>query len=170
MEGGLSLFLSLSFGMARCGKREGRGAKRVKRRVRVREGRFLYLCVCEGRGWKGKKKSERKKKKQGLPFPQSTPPFPAKLAPPRPRSLYPPHQKKMQTSLCRSANMACAARPSRPAGARAAARSSVRSSVVVRAEGEVAPAKWAPPALDANTPSPTFGGSTGGLLRKAQVR
>ena len=95
---------------------------------------------------------------------------PAKLAPARPRSLYPRHQKKMQTSLCRSANLACAARPSKAAGARIAAPAARRSSsVVVRAEGE-APAKWAPPALDANTPSPTFGGSTGGLLRKAQVR
>lgn len=28
---------------------------------------------------------------------------------------------------------------------------------------------WAPPKLDPNTPSPIFGGSTGGLLRKAQV-
>jgi len=73
----------------------------------------------------------------------------------------------MQTSLCRSANLACAARPS--TARRAAVSSARRSSVVVRAEGEAAPAKWAPPALDANTPSPTFGGSTGGLLRKAQV-
>merc|ERR1712096_205653 len=28
---------------------------------------------------------------------------------------------------------------------------------------------WSPPELDPNTPSPIFGGSTGGLLRKAQV-
>merc|ERR1719316_970189 len=28
---------------------------------------------------------------------------------------------------------------------------------------------WSPPSLDPNTPSPIFGGSTGGLLRKAQV-
>lgn len=28
---------------------------------------------------------------------------------------------------------------------------------------------WTPPKLDPNTPSPIFGGSTGGLLRKAQV-
>merc|ERR1711959_721402 len=30
-------------------------------------------------------------------------------------------------------------------------------------------ASWYPPTLDPNTPSPIFGGSTGGLLRKAQV-
>merc|ERR1711904_658475 len=30
-------------------------------------------------------------------------------------------------------------------------------------------APWTPPTLDQNTPSPIFGGSTGGLLRKAQV-
>lgn len=94
-------------------------------------------------------------------------PFPAKLPPASPRSLSPRPQKTMQTSLCRSANLACAARPAKAAGkARIAAP---RSSVVVKAEGAEAPAKWAPPALDANTPSPTFGGSTGGLLRKAQV-
>ena len=29
---------------------------------------------------------------------------------------------------------------------------------------------WTPPKLNPNTPSPIFGGSTGGLLRKAQVR
>ena len=28
---------------------------------------------------------------------------------------------------------------------------------------------WSPPTLDPNTPAPIFGGSTGGLLRKAQV-
>uniref|UniRef100_A0A0E0KKH3 Photosystem I reaction center subunit II, chloroplastic n=1 Tax=Oryza punctata TaxID=4537 RepID=A0A0E0KKH3_ORYPU len=32
-----------------------------------------------------------------------------------------------------------------------------------------APAGFVPPQLDPNTPSPIFGGSTGGLLRKAQV-
>merc|ERR1712178_223497 len=30
-------------------------------------------------------------------------------------------------------------------------------------------AVWNPPQLDQNTPSPIFGGSTGGLLRKAQI-
>jgi photosystem I subunit 2 len=43
---------------------------------------------------------------------------------------------------------------------------------VVRAEEKAAAAEakpWAPPALDASAPSPIFGGSTGGLLRQAQV-
>ena len=31
------------------------------------------------------------------------------------------------------------------------------------------PKPWSPPALDASAPAPRFGGSTGGLLRKAQV-
>ena len=31
-------------------------------------------------------------------------------------------------------------------------------------------AAWKPPTLDPSTPSPIFGGSTGGLLRKAQVQ
>lgn len=50
-----------------------------------------------------------------------------------------------------------------------------RANVVVRAEGKEASAaapekpKWTEPKLDPNTPSPIFGGSTGGLLRKAQV-
>ena len=44
-----------------------------------------------------------------------------------------------------------------------------QSFQIVRAEGEAAPA-WSAPKLDPNTPSPIFGGSTGGLLRKAQVR
>lgn len=49
------------------------------------------------------------------------------------------------------------------------------SRVVARAEtaekAEKAESKpWSPPELDASTPSPIFGGSTGGLLRKAQVR
>ncbi|KAF1873713.1 hypothetical protein Lal_00027751 [Lupinus albus] len=34
---------------------------------------------------------------------------------------------------------------------------------------EEAPVGFTPPELDPNTPSPIFGGSTGGLLRKAQV-
>lgn len=47
-------------------------------------------------------------------------------------------------------------------------------SVVVRAEAAEAPAKeakpaWTEPTLNPDTPSPIFGGSTGGLLRKAQV-
>lgn len=51
------------------------------------------------------------------------------------------------------------------------ARLAVRSAAA--AEGEAPPPEkaktWTPPKLDPNTPSPIFGGSTGGLLRKAQV-
>jgi hypothetical protein len=59
--------------------------------------------------------------------------------------------------------------------ARVAPAPVARRSVVVRAAEEAAaPAKtveapWTVPTLDPNTPSPIFGGSTGGLLRKAQV-
>ena len=50
-------------------------------------------------------------------------------------------------------------------------RPSQRRSVVVRAEEatKAAPAKWVQPTLNADTPSPIFGGSTGGLLRAAQA-
>jgi hypothetical protein len=64
-------------------------------------------------------------------------------------------------------------------GSKVAARAApaapvARRSVVVRAEEKAAPAPveekpWTAPTLDPNTPSPIFGGSTGGLLRKAQV-
>ncbi len=40
-------------------------------------------------------------------------------------------------------------------------------SFVARAKSD---APWTAPKLDPNSPSPIFGGSTGGLLRKAQVR
>jgi hypothetical protein len=54
----------------------------------------------------------------------------------------------------------------------AIAPSRVRS-VVVRASETAAPeakAAFSAPTLNPDTPSPIFGGSTGGLLRKAQVR
>lgn len=53
------------------------------------------------------------------------------------------------------------------------ASSSRGAALVVRAEEKAAaaaPAPWTAPKLNPNTPSPIFGGSTGGLLRKAQVR
>ncbi|KAF7848185.1 hypothetical protein BT93_L5772 [Corymbia citriodora subsp. variegata] len=58
-----------------------------------------------------------------------------------------------------------------------AAKSSPRTAIrAAAAEGkaeapakEAAPVGFTPPELDPNTPSPIFGGSTGGLLRKAQV-
>merc|ERR1719159_1645639 len=39
----------------------------------------------------------------------------------------------------------------------------------VKTRGAKEAAPWSPPKLEPNTPSPIFGGSTGGLLRKAQV-
>lgn len=54
-----------------------------------------------------------------------------------------------------TATLPAAARP------RAAARRASTVSVTATA--------FVPPTLDPNTPSPIFGGSTGGLLRKAQV-
>lgn len=56
----------------------------------------------------------------------------------------------------------------------APARALRARSVVVRASEAAAPAKeakpaWSEPKLNVDTPSPIFGGSTGGLLRKAQV-
>lgn len=59
----------------------------------------------------------------------------------------------------------------RPVSARAS-----RGLVVLAAEAPAAkpvkeePKEFVIPPLDPNTPSPIFGGSTGGLLRKAQVR
>jgi photosystem I subunit 2 len=51
----------------------------------------------------------------------------------------------------------------KPAPAKAAAKKPA-------AKKKKEPEPWAgPPTLDPNTPSPIFGGSTGGLLRKAQV-
>lgn len=60
-----------------------------------------------------------------------------------------------------------ASRPAlaRPAsGTRFGAKKVRANRFVIRAEAEAAEAKpWAPPALDPNTPSPIFGGSTGSL-------
>eukprot|EP00879_Flechtneria_rotunda_P019412 GHRR01020389.1.p1 GENE.GHRR01020389.1~~GHRR01020389.1.p1 ORF type:complete len:190 (-),score=53.18 GHRR01020389.1:209-778(-) len=77
--------------------------------------------------------------------------------------------------------MALTARTQAPVASRAA-RSSVRAAPVsrnvravrARAQETAAPAKeqapkWTEPTLNPDTPSPIFGGSTGGLLRKAQV-
>lgn len=54
-----------------------------------------------------------------------------------------------------------------PARAGSRTRLSVRASAAV--DAPPAKAAFVPPPLDPNTPSPIFGGSTGGLLRKAQV-
>jgi hypothetical protein len=61
-----------------------------------------------------------------------------------------------------------AARPAAAVALRAA-RFTVSASDAA-APAAAAPAVFVPPPLDPNTPSPIFGGSTGGLLRKAQVR
>eukprot|EP01025_Chloroclados_australasicus_P036962 TRINITY_DN3762_c0_g1_i1.p2 TRINITY_DN3762_c0_g1~~TRINITY_DN3762_c0_g1_i1.p2 ORF type:complete len:238 (-),score=19.02 TRINITY_DN3762_c0_g1_i1:187-828(-) len=66
--------------------------------------------------------------------------------------------------------MAFSVRAPKTAFAGKAVARPARASVVVRAEAtEEKKAPWSPPTLDPNTPSPIFGGSTGGLLRKAQV-
>jgi len=59
----------------------------------------------------------------------------------------------------------------RVVASRPTAQKKARSTIVrAEAETESAPAVWTAPKLNPNTPSPIFGGSTGGLLRKAQVR
>lgn len=76
--------------------------------------------------------------------------------------------------------MQVVARTTQQVAARKAQRPAVsRSTVVVvratdaaappAAAKKAAPKPWTQPTLDDNTPSPIFGGSTGGLLRKAQV-
>ncbi|KAL6894295.1 hypothetical protein ACP4OV_008393 [Aristida adscensionis] len=63
-----------------------------------------------------------------------------------------------------SSQLAMASSSSRgPAALRAAAAEEPAAATVE------APKGFVPPQLDPNTPSPIFGGSTGGLLRKAQV-
>lgn len=60
------------------------------------------------------------------------------------------------------------AKVSRPRSA--SAKLTVRAAdAKVEDKKEEEPKVWTPPTLDPNTPSPIFGGSTGGLLRKAQV-
>ena len=73
---------------------------------------------------------------------------------------------------CRSSFAGASLRP------RAPARQPLALRRAARADSEVKPAPkekegkkeaWKVPTLDPNTPSPIFGGSTGGLLSKAQV-
>ncbi|KAI6683687.1 hypothetical protein NL676_029600 [Syzygium grande] len=55
---------------------------------------------------------------------------------------------------------------------KSAQRTAVRAAAAegkAEAPAKAAPVGFTPPELDPNTPSPIFGGSTGGLLRKAQV-
>eukprot|EP00878_Enallax_costatus_P000144 GHUV01000188.1.p1 GENE.GHUV01000188.1~~GHUV01000188.1.p1 ORF type:complete len:209 (+),score=59.89 GHUV01000188.1:85-711(+) len=72
------------------------------------------------------------------------------------------------------AQQSVAGRAARSSVARPATVSRSVRAVQVRAQEAAAPVKeeapkWTEPTLDANTPSPIFGGSTGGLLKKAQV-
>jgi hypothetical protein len=84
------------------------------------------------------------------------------------------------TFVSAAATMQVAARStSRVSGVQASRPSVARlSTVVVKASDAAAPpaakkaapkAPWVQPTLNEDTPSPIFGGSTGGLLRKAQV-
>ncbi|MQL83313.1 hypothetical protein Taro_015806 [Colocasia esculenta] len=80
---------------------------------------------------------------------------------------------KPSTSAARSAPVpwkavGAAKLPSLSSGARGGAFR-VSAAEEKAAVAEAAPAGFTPPQLDPNTPSPIFGGSTGGLLRKAQV-
>ena len=82
-------------------------------------------------------------------------------------------QRKLHRSVMftLSARHAVAPNAVRAVDHRAKARGSARATIV-RAEGadaKAASAKWSAPKLNPNAPSPIFGGSTGGLLRKAQV-
>lgn len=52
---------------------------------------------------------------------------------------------------------------------RGSLRTRATEETAAPAAEEKAPAGFTPPQLDLNTPSPIFAGSTGGLLRKAQV-
>ncbi|XP_062212770.1 photosystem I reaction center subunit II, chloroplastic-like [Phragmites australis] len=56
-----------------------------------------------------------------------------------------------------------------PAPLRAAAEEPAAAAPATEEKKPEAPKGFVPPQLDPNTPSPIFGGSTGGLLRKAQV-
>ena len=74
-----------------------------------------------------------------------------------------------------SASASYAATTKAIATPRRASRASRATSVIRAADAAkdaapAAPAVWTAPKLNPNTPSPIFGGSTGGLLRKAQVR
>jgi len=59
--------------------------------------------------------------------------------------------------------------PARSCVSRPATLSRSSRAVQVRAETATEAPKWTEPTLNPDTPSPIFGGSTGGLLRKAQV-
>ena len=106
---------------------------------------------------------------------------PARARPPSPRSTaHRPHLASVSDThpppmFSLSARHAVA--PTAVRADRRSVTSKRAASAIVRAEGgesapatPAAPAAWSAPKLNPNTPSPIFGGSTGGLLRKAQVR
>ena len=73
---------------------------------------------------------------------------------------------------CRSSFAGASLRPRAPAPQPLALRRAARADTEVKPapkEKEGKKEAWKVPTLDPNTPSPIFGGSTGGLLSKAQV-
>lgn len=78
------------------------------------------------------------------------------------------HPFAMALTASRSAQVVSKARSASSVARLAAAPRSTRA-VQVRAETATEAPKWTEPTLNPDTPSPIFGGSTGGLLRKAQV-
>ncbi|KAF8776423.1 hypothetical protein HU200_003118 [Digitaria exilis] len=110
----------------------------------------------------------------------STPPLsipPTSLLHPRfaPRSPRPPPPMAMATQASAAIRhlLAAPANKAPRSPSQLALPSSSRGPAPLRAAAEEATAEapkgFVPPQLDPNTPSPIFGGSTGGLLRKAQV-
>merc|ERR1712029_790206 len=89
----------------------------------------------------------------------------------------------IEKSLVAMSSLTAFTRNARCAGVRGSNRQFARRQRVVRVAAEGVPAKkpapkkkakkeeepWVQPTLDPSMPSPIFGGSTGGLLRKAQV-
>ncbi|KAJ9506441.1 hypothetical protein QJQ45_019437 [Haematococcus lacustris] len=71
-------------------------------------------------------------------------------------------------STCASRQSVCQAKPLRSVVVRAEAAPATAPAAAPAAP-KAAKAPWVQPTLDDSLPSPIFGGSTGGLLRKAQV-
>ncbi|GAB4830611.1 hypothetical protein Ancab_020377 [Ancistrocladus abbreviatus] len=77
---------------------------------------------------------------------------------------------KSSSSLSSTLSFTATPKPHKSAAPRHFIRAAAAGGKAAEApERESAPAGFTPPELDPNTPSPIFGGSTGGLLRKAQV-
>merc|ERR1711934_535592 len=86
-----------------------------------------------------------------------------------------------RNSLVAMSSLTAFTSKARCAGVRGSSRQFARRQRVVRVSAEGVPAKkpakkakkeeapWVQPKLDPSMPSPIFGGSTGGILRKAQV-